>query len=273
MTTRFLLPFGALCALAACTTDPDLDGLTNAQERDVGSNPEVADTDGDGLLDGAEVDVGSDPLLVDTDEDGYTDRDEVYEGTDPTDAASGIYAGGWPYVYDKSVIEPNASTFREIGERFLRLQLVDQNGEMVDLYDFYNEEGIPIVIDISAEWCPPCRALSSWIEGGDDPNNYGSLWESGPRRVRRGRVHWVTVMSEDVLGNAPDADLAVRWADEYPSPDIPVLADASQYAPDYAALPFWPTVLLLEPDLTLAEVNGEDYGSAVTVLRELDRRF
>lgn len=272
MTTRWLALASAI-SLCACAADTDLDGLTDAEERRLGTDPTVADTDGDGLVDGAEVEVGADPLLVDTDEDGYSDRDEVYEGTDPADPDSRIYEGGWPYVFDKSVIEPGASDFRALGERFMRLQLVDQHGETVDLYDFYNDDGIPTVIDISAEWCPPCRGLASWIEGGEDPYNYGRLWESGPRKIKRGKVRWVTILSEDQSGNPPDADLSVRWSDEYPSPFIAVLSDEPQYAPDYTGLGFWPTVLLLEPDLTLAEMNGDDYGSASAVLRELERRY
>jgi hypothetical protein len=42
--------------------DPDGDGLTNAQELALGTNPIVADTDGDGFSDGAEAAAGTDPL-------------------------------------------------------------------------------------------------------------------------------------------------------------------------------------------------------------------
>ena len=42
--------------------DPDGDGLTNAQETALGTNPNVADTDGDGYSDGVEVRTGTDPL-------------------------------------------------------------------------------------------------------------------------------------------------------------------------------------------------------------------
>ena len=35
--------------------DSDADGLSDAQERDLGTNPKSQDTDGDGLLDGQEV--------------------------------------------------------------------------------------------------------------------------------------------------------------------------------------------------------------------------
>ncbi len=44
------------------TLDPDGDGLTNAQEVSLGTDPFRADTDGDGFSDGMEVTAGSNPL-------------------------------------------------------------------------------------------------------------------------------------------------------------------------------------------------------------------
>ncbi len=68
--------------------DVEPDGLTNAEELDLGTDPGDADTDGDGLTDGDEVNThGSDPLDEDTDGDGWTDGDEVnIYGTDPANA-------------------------------------------------------------------------------------------------------------------------------------------------------------------------------------------
>jgi outer membrane protein OmpA-like peptidoglycan-associated protein/opacity protein-like surface antigen len=65
--------------------DDDNDGLTNAQERRLGTNPKVADTDGDGLSDGDEVKIyHTNPLRMDTDGDGLSDGDEVLKyHTDP----------------------------------------------------------------------------------------------------------------------------------------------------------------------------------------------
>ena len=79
--------------------DPDGDGLTNATEALLGTNPNLADTDGDGLSDFDEVNrdgnpgnytpgIDTNPLLDDTDGDGVSDGDEVAEGTDPLDPAS-----------------------------------------------------------------------------------------------------------------------------------------------------------------------------------------
>ncbi len=63
----------------------DGDGLTNAEEATLGTDPDNPDTDGDGLSDGDEVDIHeTDPLDEDTDDDGITDGDEVdIHETDP----------------------------------------------------------------------------------------------------------------------------------------------------------------------------------------------
>ena len=71
--------------------DSDRDGLSDEEEAQLGTDPNVADTDGDGLSDFREVDeLGTDPLLTDTDADGLPDGYEVNNGYDPTvdDAAN-----------------------------------------------------------------------------------------------------------------------------------------------------------------------------------------
>ena len=66
--------------------DSDGDGLTDAEEGVLGTDPANPDTDGDGLTDGDEVNVfGTDPLLADTDGDGLDDNVELNNGLDPTD--------------------------------------------------------------------------------------------------------------------------------------------------------------------------------------------
>lgn len=85
--------------------DTDDDGLNDEVENgsglwvsttNTGTNPLVADTDGDGLLDGVEnnsgtynsqIDPGTNPNLVDTDNDGFSDRIEGPNGFNPSNPA------------------------------------------------------------------------------------------------------------------------------------------------------------------------------------------
>ena len=53
--------------------DSDSDGLADAEEHQLGSNPGLLDTDGDGLTDSEEVEIGTDPTNPDTDGDGLED--------------------------------------------------------------------------------------------------------------------------------------------------------------------------------------------------------
>ena len=47
----------------AVEVDTDGDGLTDAEEADLGTNPELADSDGDLFDDLVEVDAGTDPTI------------------------------------------------------------------------------------------------------------------------------------------------------------------------------------------------------------------
>jgi hypothetical protein len=78
---RSLLLSLTLLALTAC--DSDGDGLSDAKEGRLGTDPNKADTDGDGLDDMVEVDLGTDPTEADTDGDGLNDFEDLEFGTDP----------------------------------------------------------------------------------------------------------------------------------------------------------------------------------------------
>lgn len=80
---------GWLTLNVRCTNDLDCDGLTDADEASLGTNPGNPDTDGDGLPDGLEVHtLHTNPLLADTDGDGCGDRKELFlvPPLSPTDA-------------------------------------------------------------------------------------------------------------------------------------------------------------------------------------------
>ena len=101
--------FGAL-------DDDDNDGLGNAQEDELGTDPQNPDTDGDGLLDGVEVNGSNDtdPLNPDTDGDDILDgtEDANHNGssepdelnpTDPDTDADGLRDGTEDSNHDGNV--------------------------------------------------------------------------------------------------------------------------------------------------------------------------
>jgi hypothetical protein len=66
------------------TKDSDDDGLTDQEEKQLGTDPNNPDTDGDKLSDMDEVRVWlTDPLKADTDGDGYPDGAEILGGYNP----------------------------------------------------------------------------------------------------------------------------------------------------------------------------------------------
>jgi len=69
--------------------DLDGDGLSNREEKSIGSDPQLVDTDFDGLKDNEEVEeYFTNPTSVDSDGDSFWDGEEVKAGTDPGDADS-----------------------------------------------------------------------------------------------------------------------------------------------------------------------------------------
>jgi hypothetical protein len=80
--------------------DDDNDGLTDAEEKDRGTDPLLADTDSDGLSDKEELDAQTNPLDEDSDNDGIKDSQD----SDPSSnaAAEAENVGGEP-IQEKAI--------------------------------------------------------------------------------------------------------------------------------------------------------------------------
>lgn len=228
--------------------------------------PSDADPDQDYLTDAEEAARGTDPNNPDTDADRYLDGDEVLEGTDPLDAASRIYQGGWPYQRLKDdIIDPGFDSMPVAGAVIPRFVAYDQHGQLVDLYD-YALHGKPVVIDLSAGWCAPCREVAAWLEGATP--NFGTTTEftSIPGRVNAGEIYWITVLFEDAMATPADTSDASDWATAYPNPNVAVLADTDHQMFDYLWPGGYPSIHVLDDDMTMRVYDRFDYTSALQTL-------
>lgn len=247
---RSLLFLSGLLLTACFNKDTDGDGLTDSEEEDFGSDPEVADSDGDGVSDADEFDLDLDPNSSDSDGDGYLDGWEIAEGTDPADADSRIYTGYWPYNPDKDAYSAPTSASEastDDGSPLLRAELMDQFGDMVDLYDFAGQ-GKYVAVDVSAIWCPPCNSLAEAIADGDA--NAG--WGAAPKMVHDGDLYWLTILGENNSGRIPTLENLQEWYEDYPDEKVPVLADTANS--DYVNSLIqggWPTIWVFDENLEL----------------------
>ena len=253
------------------TADSDGDGISDGDEVNTfGTDPLDTDSDGDGLSDSDEINIhGTNPLSQDTDGDGYLDNDELNQfQTNPTDASSGGYTGGWPYQPNKDSYNAPTSptgTSASIGALLLRDELMDQHGEMVDLYDFAGQ-GKYTAIAISATWSPVEQMLSDNLL-----TNTNGSWGSAIQRVNNGDVYFITLISQNMTGTQVGLTDLQDWYNTYPNTVIPILADTSNS--DFANVysnGAWPTIVLFDENMQFVTgPTSTDPWAALTFIDEL----
>ncbi len=207
--TRLLALLLLLLPLVAC--DRDDDGLTDAEEKELGTDPTSDDTDGDGVADGEEVELGTDPTNADSDGDGFSDGDEVDESTDPLDKFDWEFGGErWPdLAADAIAAGADEADEYEMDEVMPNFEYRDQFDQRVNLHQFY---GYVILLDLSAGWCGPCQQLA---ETAND------LWIE----MRGEGFMIIHLMLDDWTGTGnPDVEFVQEWADEFDL-EFPVLAE------------------------------------------------
>jgi len=197
---------------------------------------------------------------ADTDTDTDTDVADADTDTDTDEPFVSPYAGGWPFNPDKEALQdPGLGRTIAVGDQVGNFTAVDQFGESVQLYDFAGH-GKPVMLDISAEWCLPCQDIGVWLEGGDEFQTeflagFGQ-YDAVRDAVDAGDLYWITILAQDGSGRPADATSVQRWSTNYPHDRIPVLADDTGAMMFHLDLGFFPSIFLVDSDMTLIEVPG-----------------
>lgn len=154
----------------------------------------------------------------------------------PDGAASSDYVRPtnlWPAADTVPALEEEGF---EVGEVVAHESLPDQNGDTVDLWQFYGQVW---VLDVSTIWCQPCQQLAS------------TLQETADEYKGEGFVY-VTVLREDLDGEVPDEAELAGWAEDWEIVDQPILADGTGFSDAISGGQF-PALLVIDRDLKVAE--------------------
>jgi formylglycine-generating enzyme required for sulfatase activity len=153
--------------------DSDADGLSDATEAGLGTNPDDADTDDDGLTDGEEVSTyHTDPLRQDTDGDGWSDGDEIVFGTDPLRAdsrpglacakAPGGLVAWWPGNGDGTEIVHGYAAAPQNDVRFA-------DGKVGQAFEFHGGKDFAFVAPEAEITALQRLTIEGWVKVGFDP--------------------------------------------------------------------------------------------------------
>ena len=144
--------------------DRDDDLLSNEFEAQIGSDPDNADTDGDGFDDGHEYVNYFSPTK--DDDHPYTNSDYPRGPLPDSDT--------WSAMKDEAEADEDMGRGWAPGNFSKNFDVIDQYGDSLKLKRFFGEV---IVIDVSAEWCPPCRvAAMTWEDEWHELGPEGSMF-------------------------------------------------------------------------------------------------
>ena len=126
------------------------------------------------------------------------------------------------------------------GETVPDVQIMDQNGQTVSLWQFY---GLVVAVDVSTMWCGPCQELAEGIE-----EVYHEYSDQG--------FMYLSVLPENVDGETPEQSDLQDWTTWF-GISAPVLSDNSGWSYDLVPEQDWPNVLILDREMKVYDRRVE----------------
>lgn len=246
-----LLPLLALALFGCAPTSTDNGSI--GEEDDKGLDPS-ADEDGDGVTNADEEEMGLDPYVSDSDEDGFADGAEIEAGTNPLWVWSHTFEEG-NYLVGNCPVLPNEADAGPTGDGYsgiayqegdIMKNIVvgghDSFGQEVTLYSFC---GNFVLITLSAEWCGPCNSMAAVMADEQD-----TIQKKVPNFT------FFEYLYQDNSGNTSKERVLSKWSENYSLDGIPVVAPESQEdsADEINALVQGggiPSTTLVAPDMTV----------------------
>lgn len=252
-----LLPLFALALFGCAPTSTDNGSI--GEDEDEGLDP-AADEDNDGVTNADEEEMGLDPYEADSDEDGYADGAEIEAGTNPLYVWSHTFDEG-DYLVGNCPVLPNTDNagptkrkkFYQKGDIMENIVVGghDSFGQEVTLYSFC---GNYVLITVSAEWCGPCQSMASTMAR-----------ESRKVHDEVPNFTFFEYLYQDNYGETSSVEVLANWAADYKLDGIPVVAAEDQnddvsLAETTALVQGGgiPSTTLVAPDMTVAWTSVEN---------------
>ena len=211
------------------------------------------------------------------------------------------YAGNWPINTNKDIIIKNSNTdqltcpnglgcecktdndcinsnctkhFRgnyfcnlQVGDTFPHFKGVDQFNEIVDIYDFANEENKYILVELGAVWCGPCNSLAALFAWNEDTirsdkriwkDEYELIYNS----VKNNDIYFITILYEDEFKDIATYDTAYEWYETYPDDNIPILVDENKLLHTIIKPTGVPAISLIGPDMKIITLSTRGFNAS-----------
>lgn len=217
-----------------------------------------ADADGDGLTDAQEAALGTDPDVADSDEDGHDDADEAAEATNPLSVYSHHLPEG-DYLVGACPAAPAEDVAGPTGEGSFETYTWEayQDGDVVrnwqgwDTYEqevsLYNFCGNYMLLTLSASWCGPCQELAADLTEVQE-------------QVREDFPNFVVfeLLYQNTRGNTPTTKQLTAWKDEFELDGIPVVGPEDAADPELTLFEkdgYIPTSVILSPEMEVLSID------------------